>query len=100
MELTAEFWNHQQGLMLIGTDGSLRFTPAGRARYAPLFAKYGLALQNVTTRDDFIDKMQLVQAGEFDVKLAENTRQFEELLKDPSTSLEERALIRRVLGYT
>lgn len=93
MRLSTEFWDTQLGLMLIGSDGSLRFTATGRARYAPLLAKYGFSISNVTTQNRFIEVMGTVNAGE----LAENTLKFEEILADRDTSQEERQLINRIL---
>jgi|GEM_PF-4829143 len=94
MELTEEFWKTQRGLLLVGSDGSLRFTAAGRAKYAPRLAKHGFAITNVTTVERFREVMGVVLQRE----LAENTRQLERLLADPNTTEEERASIRRVLG--
>jgi hypothetical protein len=94
MNLTAEFWDTQKGLLLIGSDGSLRFTAAGKLRYAPLLAKYGFALQNISSAERFSQVMESVNAGE----LEENTQTFETLLCDPKTTAEEKALICRVLG--
>lgn len=94
MKLSNEFWDTQKGLMLIGSDGSLRFTAAGRARYAPILAKYGFSIANATTLNYFIEVMGTANAGE----LAENTRSFEEILTDPETSQEERELVNRILN--
>jgi hypothetical protein len=80
--------------MLIGSDGWLRFTATGRARYAPLLGKYGFSIAKVTTLDRFVEVMGTVSAGE----LAENTRRFEEILADTETSQEERELVNRILN--
>ena len=80
--------------MLIGLDGSLRFTAAGRAHYAPLLTKYGFALENVKTRERFCEVMEEVNAYELD----ENTCKLEDLFNDPRTNGVERELIRKVLG--
>ena len=94
MELSPAFWESQKGLLLVTTDGALHFTKAGRAEYAPLLARYGFALDNVTTLDRFREVMEPVNAGE----LAANTRQFEAYLNDPTLTPEERVIVRRVLG--
>ena len=94
MNLSREFWEVQKGLLLIGSDGSLRFTSAGRARYAPILAKYGFSISNASTLNGFIDVMGKVNSRE----LAENTQRFEEMLADPKISQEERDLIWAVLN--
>jgi hypothetical protein len=94
LRLSTEFWDAQKGLMLIGSDGSIGFSAAGREHYGPLFAKYGYALQSVTTRERFYSVMQEVTAGELEA----NTLKFEAMLRDPNTTPEERELIKRVLN--
>src|SRR5579872_4534100 len=94
MNLSNEFWDIQRGLMLIGSDDSLRFTAAGRARYAAVLDKYGFSIANVTTLTRFVEVMGTVNAGE----LAENTQRFEEVLADPEASPEERELVNRILN--
>lgn len=94
MKLSNEFWDTQKGLMLIGSDGSLRLTAAGWARYAPILAKYGFSIANATTLSRFVEVMGTVNARELD----ENTRRFEEILADPETSHEERELVNRILN--
>jgi hypothetical protein len=94
MALTEDFWAAYKGLVLVGLDGSVRFTAAGKTRFAPLLAKYGFALQNVLSTEDFCRVIGSVNAGE----LEENTLAFEKVLTDPATTPAERRLIERVLG--
>jgi hypothetical protein len=94
MPLTADFWNAYKGLVLVGSDGTVRFTAAGKTRLAPLLAKYGFALQNVLSTEDFCRVFGRVNAGEIE----ENTLAFEKVLTDPATSPAERQLIERILG--
>lgn len=75
-------------------SGTLRFTAAGRAHYAPLLAKHGLSISNVKTIEQFRDVMAPVNAGELD----ENAKKMRRLLNDPSTTPEERATLERVLS--
>ena len=79
--------------MLIGSEGSLRFTAAGRAHYAPLFAKYGFSISNISDKEQFTEALGVVTAGELD----ENTRELERLLQDPDITDEERSLIGKIL---
>ena len=94
MELSQNFWKAHQGLVLVGLDGSLRFTRAGRTKFAPRLAKYGYALANVKTYERFSEVMSHVNAGELEA----NNREFERLLASPGTSVEEREMIRAILG--
>ena len=94
MPLTEDFWTAYKGLVLVGSDGTVRFTAAGRTRFAPLLAKYGFALQNVLSTEDFCRVFKNVNAGEIE----ENTLAFEKVLADPATSPAERRLIERILG--
>ena len=62
MKLSDEFWQTQKGLLLVGEDGTLRFTAAGRAHYAPLLAKYGFSISNVKTLEKFREVMEELKA--------------------------------------
>jgi len=94
MEISSDFWNAEKGLVLVADDGAVRFTRNGRAKYAPLFARHGYALDNVKTVERFVEVMTLVNHCELNA----NTREFEKLLKDPATSEAEREVIRRALA--
>jgi hypothetical protein len=94
MQISSDFWNAQKGLLLVGDDGAIRFTRTGRAKYAPLLARYGFALDNVKTIQKFEELMSHVSYGE----LEENTRELEKLMNDPATSDVEREVIRRALA--
>ena len=94
MDLSSDFWNAQKGLVLFGDDGAIGFTRTGRARYAPLLAKYGFALDNVKTVDQFLGAMSRVNAGELEANMLE----LEKVLNDPRTNADERELIRRALA--
>lgn len=94
LNLSPVFWNIHRGLMLIGDDGSVRFTAAGRAKFAPLLARYGFALDNISTVERWVEVYGEVNARE----MQSNTTQLEALLSDPSTTDEERDSIRRVLN--
>jgi hypothetical protein len=95
MDLSNEFWNAYKSDVLIGDAGAIRFTRTGRRRYAPLFAKYGFALDHVRTVERFFEVMGQVNAAE----LEENTLDLERAFQDPLMSAVERDLIRRVLAH-
>jgi hypothetical protein len=94
MDLSNDFWNAYKGLVLVGDDGTIAFTRMGRKRYAPLFAKYGFALDNVRTVDLFFHVMSRANAEELEA----NSLEFERVLNDPRTSAVERELIRLALA--
>lgn len=94
MNLSKEFWDTQKGLMLIGANGSLRFTEAGLARYTPMLAKYGFSITNASTVNRFLEVMAKVNSRE----LAENTQRLEEMLADLETREDERHLICGILN--
>jgi hypothetical protein len=94
MQISSDFWNAQKGLMLVGDDGAIRFTRTGRAKYAPLLAKHGFALDNVKTIQKFAELMSNVNYGELEA----NTRELEQVMNDPTTGEAERELIRRALA--
>ena len=94
MNLSNDFWETQKGLVLVGQDGTLRFTAAGRAKYAPLFAKHGFSISNVKTIEQFSQVLKPITAAQLDANTAELVR----IMNDPSTSEEERASIQRVLN--
>jgi hypothetical protein len=94
MNLSANFWKTHRGLVLIASDQTLRFTPAGRKHYAPRMAKFGFVLNNIQTYDRFCEVMNIVTEGELET----NTRSLEAILQSPESSAVERELIRRVLG--
>jgi hypothetical protein len=96
MTLSNDFWKIHVGLVLVATDGTLRFTSAGRKHFAGRMAKFGFALQNIKTLARFAEVMSMVSEGE----LQANTQTFEQLLNSPATSREERAMIHRILGTT
>lgn len=95
-EQLSEFWEAQKGLMLIGSDGALRFTAAGRANYTALMAKHGFALETIRTQERFKEVMGVINSVEYE----QNTRQFEELLRDPELTEQERSLINQILNRT
>jgi hypothetical protein len=90
MVLSSDFWNAHKGLVLVGDDGAIGFTRTGRARYAPLLAKYGFALDNVKTVERFREVISHVNAGELEA----NTLELEKVLNDRLTSEAQRALTR------
>jgi hypothetical protein len=94
MEISNDFWNAQKGLVVVGDDGAIRFTRTGRAKYAPLLARYGFALDNLKTVQRFIEIMSHVNVGELEA----NTRALDKVLNDPATSVVEREVIRRALA--
>jgi hypothetical protein len=94
MQISSDFWNEQKGLLLVGDPGAIRFTRTGRAKYAPLLARYGFALDNVKTIKKFEEHMSHVSYGELEA----NTRELEKVMNDPATSEVEREVIRRALA--
>jgi hypothetical protein len=93
--LSSDFWDAYKGIVLVGNDGAIRFTRAGRARYAPLLAKYGFAIDQVKRVERFRDVIGAVIDGEIEV----NTHLLEKALHNPLTSAFEREFIRRVLAH-
>ena len=96
MEFSQEFWNAQAHRVILGSDGSLRFTAAGRAHFAPLLARYGFSITNITTAEAFREAMGPVLHGELD----QNTRDMEALLEHPDTSDADREVLLKILGRT
>lgn len=94
MQISSDFWNAQKGLMLVGDDGAIRFTRTGRAKYAPLLARHGFALDNVKTIEGFVELMGRVNHRELEA----NTRELEKVMNDPATTEVEREVIRRALA--
>jgi hypothetical protein len=94
MELTKAFWDNHQGFVLVASDGALRFTRAGRARYTPLFAKYGFVLAKVRDAERFRAVIYQICLE----KLKANTLQLGSLLDDPATPEDLRELIMRSLA--
>ncbi len=96
MKLSTDFWNVQTGLVLVGDDGTLRFTRTGRVRYAPLFARYGFALDHVKTVERFCEVLHHVNTGELEA----NTIALQKVLNDPLAGEFEREIVRRALPAT
>lgn len=96
MELSKEFWDTQANRVIVGSDGSLRFTAAGRAHFGPLLARYGYTLEQVTTVETFKSVLEPVLAGE----LERNTQEMEALLISPDTTEAEQDLLLKILGRT
>jgi hypothetical protein len=95
MKISTQFWNTYGGQLLVGSNNRIAFTAAGRRALAPRLARQGRVLANIKTLPGFLDVMSEVGAEELEA----NTRKFEALLHSPQTSAEERALIRRLLGF-
>ena len=93
MQLPESFWQAYQGLLIVSESGAVRFTAAGRKQLAPLLAKYRCSISNIKTLQQFCDAMAVVNSGE----LERNTQEMLQLLEDPRTTPEERALIQKVL---
>jgi hypothetical protein len=93
MNISTEFWKYQKGLVLVGSDGEIVFTRAGRTRYASILAKYGFALGNVKSLERFQKVLSDVNAGELEA----NTIELEKIMDDPLTNEFERDLIRCAL---
>ena len=94
MELSRDFWDAFKGLVLIDTRGGLHFSRTGYGRYAPLFAKYGFAVDAVKTIERFRAVLAHVNAGELEA----NTLELDRIRSDPATDEAERAWITRVLA--
>jgi hypothetical protein len=94
MEIANDFWIAQQGMMLVGDDGAVHFTRTGRAKYAPLFARHGFALDNVKTVEGFVEIMSRINH----LELEANTGELERVMIDPATTEVEREVIRRALA--
>jgi hypothetical protein len=94
MKISSDFWNVQRGLVLVGDDGAIRFTRTGRAKYAPLLARHGFALDACKTIQRFMDLMSHINHH----ALRANTRDLENFMNDPATSEFERDLIKRALA--
>lgn len=93
MNLPEQFWQTQRGLVLVGPNGSLRFTSTGKQKYTALLAKYGFDLRSISTLERFRDAFKVVSAGE----LLSNERELRRLLDDPNTTEGDRQSIRRIL---
>ena len=93
MQIPSDFWNAQKGLMLVGDDGTVRFTRTGRAKYAPLFARHGFALDNVKTVERFVELVSWVNHRELEA----NARELDKVMNDPATTEVEREVIMRAL---
>jgi hypothetical protein len=81
-------------MMLVGQDGAVRFTRTGRAKYAPLFARHGFALDNVKTIEGFVELMSWINH----LELEANTGELEKVMTDSATTEVEREVIRRALA--
>lgn len=89
-----EFWEYNQHLLKLDEADRVYFTAEGKRQYRPLLAKWGYALSNIKTREQFRQVMLQVNA----LELEENTAALREALNDPNTTEEERALVRQLLG--
>jgi uncharacterized membrane protein YukC len=96
MHLPEEFWNAYRGLILIESNGDLRFTAAGRAQLAPELAKYNLSISTIRTLPQLMEAMDYVVQRELD----ENDRKLRELLKDPELTAEEREILEEALSFS
>jgi hypothetical protein len=89
-----EFWEYNQHLLKLDEQDRVYFTKEGKSYYRPLLAKWGYALSNIKTREQFRQVMLQINA----LELEENTAALREALDDPATTEEERALVRQLLG--
>jgi hypothetical protein len=94
MNLSTEFWNAYNGVVVVATDGAIGFTRMGRTRYAPLFARYGFAIDQIKTLTRFLELTTYVNQQGYE----SNTRALKRALSHPATSEVERDLIRRALS--
>lgn len=92
-QLPEDFWLKQQGLILLSDTGTVYFTRRGRAHYGPLMAQRGFALANVTTVERLLEVLGCIEQGQFEA----DHREMLHILNDPTTTEEERAIIRQVL---
>lgn len=93
---SAEFWDYNRRLLKLDAEDRIYFTAEGRRTYRPLLAKWGYALENVKTREQFRQVMLTVNAYE----LEENTTALREALEDPDTTPAEREMVLALLGQT
>jgi hypothetical protein len=96
MELSSEFWVTQGHRVILGTDGSLRFTAVGREYFAPLLARYGFAINQITSVEAFKEAMGPVISGEVE----QNTKVMEALLENPRATDADRQVLLKILGRT
>jgi hypothetical protein len=94
MELQKEFWDEFGSDLVIDSHGHVNFTPAGREKYSPLFAKWGYVLAHIRGADDFMRTLRRVQA----LEVEENNTKLMACLKDPRIPEKEKQFIRKVLG--
>lgn len=91
---SAEFWEFNRRLLKLDTDGRVHFTAEGRATYRPLLARWGYALENVRTREQFRDVMLEVNA----LELQANDAALRAALEHPETTDAERQAVLELLG--
>jgi hypothetical protein len=89
-----EFWDTQKKLLKIGTTGKIFYTEDGKKEYRPLFARYGYAIENVTTLEHFSRVIKDISA----MQMEENNAELLRLLNDPLTPIEEREVVSSILG--
>jgi hypothetical protein len=92
----AEFWKYNQRLLKLDTAGRVHFTAEGKATYRPLLARWGFALENVKTREQFREVMLSVNA----LELEANDAALAEALEHPETTEAERQAVLALLGET
>jgi hypothetical protein len=92
----AEFWEYNQRLLKLDTAGRVHFTAEGKATYRPLLARWGFALENVKTREQFREVMLSVNA----LELEANDAALAEALEHPETTEAERQAVLALLGKT
>jgi hypothetical protein len=85
-----EFGRH----LMVRDDGRIAFTPRGHKELGAMFARYGIALDSITTLEEFQRQMRSV--NELEAQRTEH--ELAQSLRDPQVSEADKAFIRNMLG--
>lgn len=94
MELKQEFWDEHGRDLVVDGAGNVTFTKPGRAKYTPLFDKWGYALTQIRNVAEFKRVLRKLNALEFE----ENNAKLVACLHDPQVPQAEKDFIRKLLG--